>query len=69
MIFGAASYRCIAITTGYSDRGIRAKYGELLDEDLHLCACVPVGEEFEIYINMTVRDGSAAKNKEVKTNE
>ena len=75
-IFGTARYRCIAITAGHSDRGIRAKDGELLDEDLYLCTCAPGGEEFEIYIvvlerdsNMTVREGSAAKNKEVKANE
>lgn len=50
VIFGTARYRCIAITTGYSDRGIRAKDGELPDADLYLCTCVPGGEEFEIYI-------------------
>ena len=50
MIFGTARYRCTAITTGYSDWGIRAKDGELPDADLYLCTCVPGGEEFEIYI-------------------
>lgn len=50
VIFGTARYRCIAITTGYSDRGIRAKNGELPDADLYLCTCAPGGEEFEIYI-------------------
>ena len=50
VICGTACYRCIAITTGYSDWGIRAKDGELPDADLYLCTCVPGGEEFEIYI-------------------
>lgn len=50
VIFGTARYRCTDITTGYSDRGIRAKDGELPDADLYLCTCVPGGEEFEIYI-------------------
>ena len=50
VIFGTVHYRCIAITTGYSDWGIRAKDGELPDADLYLCTCVPGGEEFEIYI-------------------
>ena len=50
VIFGTVRYRCAAITTGYSDRGIRAKDGELPDADLYLCTCVPGGEEFEIYI-------------------
>ena len=50
VIFGTARYRCTTITTGYSDRGIRAKDGELPDADLYLCTCVPGGEEFEIYI-------------------
>lgn len=50
VIFGTVQYRCTAITTGYSDRGIRAKDGELPDADLYLCTCVPGGEEFEIYI-------------------
>ena len=50
VIFGSVRYRCTAITTGYSDRGIRAKDGELPDADLYLCTCVPGGEEFEIYI-------------------
>ena len=50
VIFGTVHYRCTAITTGYSDRGIRAKDGELPDADLYLCTCVPGGEEFEIYI-------------------
>lgn len=50
VIFGTARYRCTAITTGYSDWGIRAKDGELPDADLYLCTCVPGGEEFEIYI-------------------
>ena len=50
VIFGTARYRCTSITTGYSDRGIRAKDGELPDADLYLCTCVPGGEEFEIYI-------------------
>lgn len=50
VIFGTARYRCAAITTGYSDRGIRAKDGELPDADLYLCTCFPGGEEFEIYI-------------------
>ena len=49
-IFGTARYHCIAITTGYSDRGIWAKDGELSDENLYLFTCVPGGEEFEIYI-------------------
>lgn len=50
VIFGVVPYRCTAITTGYSDRGIRAKDGQLPDADLYLCTCVPGGEEFEIYI-------------------
>ena len=50
VIFGTVQYRCTAITTGYSDRGIRAKDGELPDADLYLCTCVPGGEEYEIYI-------------------
>ena len=50
VIFGTARYRCTAITTGYSDWGIRAKDGELPDAGLYLCTCVPGGEEFEIYI-------------------
>lgn len=50
VIFGSVRYRCTAITTGYSDRGIRAKDGKLPDADLYLCTCVPGGEEFEIYI-------------------
>jgi hypothetical protein len=50
VIFGAVYYRCAAITTGYSDRGIRAKDGQLPDADLYLCTCVPGGEEYEIYI-------------------
>ena len=50
VIFGTVRYRCTAITTGYSDRGIRAKDGKLPDADLYLCTCVPGGEEFEIYI-------------------
>lgn len=50
VIFGTARYRCTAITTGYSDRGIRAKDGQLPDADLYLCTCVPGGEEYEIYI-------------------
>ena len=56
VIFGTASYRCTAITTGYSDRGIRAKDGELPDADLYLCTCVPGGEEYEIYIVGLERD-------------
>lgn len=50
VIFGAVRYRCTAITTGYSDRGIRAKEGKLPAADLYLCTCVPGGVEFEIYI-------------------
>ena len=50
VIFGTVQYRCTAIITGYSDRGIRVKDGELPDADLYLCTCVPGGEEFEIYI-------------------
>ena len=50
VIFGTVHYRCTAITTGYSDRGIRAKDGELPEADLYLCTCVPGGEEFEIYV-------------------
>ena len=50
VLFGTVHYRCTAITTGYSDWGIRAKDGELPDADLYLCTCVPGGEEFEIYI-------------------
>ena len=50
VIFGTVQYRCTAITTGYSDRGIRAKDGQLPDADLYLCTCVPGGEEYEIYI-------------------
>lgn len=50
VIFGAVPYRCTAITTGYSDRGIRAKAGKLPAADLYLCTCVPGGEEYEIYI-------------------
>ena len=56
VIFGTVHYRCTAITTGYSDRGIRAKDGELPDADLYLCTCVPGGEEFEIYIVGLERD-------------
>ena len=56
VIFGTAHYLCTAITTGYSDRGIRAKDGELPDADLYLCTCVPGGEEFEIYIVGLERD-------------
>lgn len=56
VIFGTAHYRCNAITTGYSDRGIRAKDGEIPDADLYLCTCVPGGEEFEIYIIGLERD-------------
>ena len=56
VIFGTALYRCTAITTGYSDRGIRAKDGELQDEDLYLCTCVSGGEEFEIYIVVSERE-------------
>ena len=50
VIFGTARYRCTAITTGYSDLGIRTKDGELPDADLYLCTCVAGGEEFENYI-------------------
>lgn len=50
VIFGTANYCCAVITTGYSDRGIREKDGELPDADLYLCTCVPGGEEYEIYI-------------------
>ena len=50
VLFGTARYRCIAITTGYSDWGIRAKDRELPDADLYLCTCVPGGEEYEIYV-------------------
>ena len=50
VIFGTIRYRCTAITTGYIDRGIRAKVGQLPDADLYLCTCVPGGEEYEIYI-------------------
>ena len=50
VLFGTARYRCTAITTGYSDWGLRAKDGELPDADLYLCTCVPGGEEYEIYI-------------------
>ena len=50
VIFGTVHYRCTDITTGYSDRGIRAKDGELPDADLYLCTSVPGGEEYEIYI-------------------
>ena len=50
------SYRCIAIATRYSDRGIRAKDGELPDEDLYICTRVPGGEEFEIYIIVSERE-------------
>ena len=58
VIFGTAHYRCTAITTGYSDWGIRAKDGELPDADLYLCTCVPGGEEFEIYIAGLEREQS-----------
>lgn len=58
VIFGTVHYRCTAITTGYSDRGIRAKDGELPDADLYLCTCVPGGEEFEIYIAGLEREQS-----------
>lgn len=57
-VFGTARYRCTAITTGYSDRGIRAKDGQLPDADLYLCTCVPGGEEFEIYIAGLEREQS-----------
>lgn len=56
VIFGTVRYRCTAITTGYSDRGIRAKVGQLPDADLYLCTCVPGGEEYEIYIVGLERD-------------
>ena len=56
VIFGTARYHCIAITTGYSDRDIRAKDEELPDEDLYLFARVPSGEEFEIYIVVLERE-------------
>lgn len=56
VIFVTARYRCIAITTGYSDRGIRAKNEEFPDADLYLCTYVPGGEEFEIYIVVLERD-------------
>ena len=56
VLFGTARYRCTAITTGYSDRGIRAKVGQLPDADLYLCTCVPGGEEYEIYIVGLERD-------------
>ena len=56
VIFVTARYRCIAITTGYSDRGIRTKDGELPDEGLYLCICVPGWEEFEIYIVVLERE-------------
>ena len=56
VIFGTARYRCTAITTGYSDRGIRAKAGQLPDADLYLCTCVPGGEEFEICIVVLERE-------------
>ena len=56
VLFDTARYRCTAITTGYSDRGIRAKDGELPDADLYLCTCVPGGEEFEIYIVVLERE-------------
>lgn len=58
VIFGTVQYRCTAITTGYSDRGIRAKDGQLPDADLYLCTCVPGGEEFEIYIAGLEREQS-----------
>lgn len=58
VIFGTVHYRCTAITTGYSDRGIRAKDGQLPDADLYLCTCVPGGEEFEIYIAGLEREQS-----------
>lgn len=50
VIFGSVRYRCTAITTGYSDRGIYTDAGEPPEADLYLCTCVPGGEEFEIYI-------------------
>lgn len=50
VIFGTVRYRCTAITTGYSNRGIRAKEGKLPAADLYLCTCVPGGAEYEIYI-------------------
>ena len=58
VIFGTVRYRCTAITTGYSDRGIRAKDGQLPDADLYLCTCVPGGEECEIYIAGLEREQS-----------
>ena len=56
VIFGTVHYRCTAITTGYSDWGIRAKDAEPPDADLYLCTCVPGGEEFEIYIIVLKRE-------------
>ena len=50
VIFGTVRYRCSYITVGWSDRGIRAKDGQIPDADLYLCTCVPGGEEYEIYI-------------------
>ena len=58
VLFGTVQYRCTAITTGYSDRGIRDKDGELPDADLYLCTCVPGGAEFEIYIAGLERERS-----------
>ena len=50
-IIPAASAIVVAIIEALAakDRS-RAKDGELPDEDLYLCTCVPGGEEFEIYI-------------------
>lgn len=50
VIFGTVRYRCSYITVGWSDRGIYTDAGEPPEADLYLCACVPGGEEYDIYI-------------------
>lgn len=50
VIFGQKEYRCIFQTEGWSDDGVRAKYGDLPEADLYLCTCLPGGEKYEIFI-------------------
>ena len=49
VIFGAVPYRCTAITTGYSDRGIRAKAGKLPAADLCMRCGPACRERFEFW--------------------
>ena len=50
VVFGDVRYRCVFVTTGFSDRGIYTEDGPLPEADLYLCTCVPDGRECEIYI-------------------